>query len=450
MTLLKLSVGSAMSEAQKATILAVDDEQNVLSAIVRTLHSLDAEVLTASSGSGALQIMSNKTIDVILTDMKMPGMTGAEFLGEARKIQPHTQRILLTGFADMESAIDAINGGGVSNYLTKPWEGEHLREVVTRAIRVSRLEVENEKLVQVNAEQNALLIKLNAALEEQVETRTHELEAANSMLNETVAQLESSYETMVDLLANLAALPHHESESTRKKIDLALSIGKELKLDEQALTVLRRATRLHRLGWCALPRGLTTKSLNAMTTEELEQYKHHPLFAESLLLNIPELASVGKILRSQHETYEGSGFPERMATEGIPLAAKIVAVVRDYYDAISGRWRDQAISSAQAYKEILSLSAKTYDPQVVAAFKKVLPIHDNINTHAVEALIEARMLQPGMELARDLTTQRGALLLNKGRVLTIGVINTIVNLENQIEKKLTIYVKRKDPDQEKA
>lgn len=433
-----------MSDANKPIVLAVDDEQNVLSAITRTLRTLDVEVLTASSGTEALRLMGNKAVDVILTDMRMPGMTGAEFLIEAKKLQPHSQRILLTGYADMESAIDAINGGGISNYLNKPWQGEHLREVVNRAIRVARLEVENTKLVKENAQQNEMLVKLNAALEQTVDIRTHELEAANAMLSETVQQLENSYETMVDLLANLAALPHHESESTRSKIELALAIGKELKLDEEALTNLRRATRLHRLGWCALPRGLTEKSLAEMTKQELEQYKHHPLFAESLLLNVPELSMVAKIIRAQHETYEGSGFPERIATEGIPLASKIVAVVRDYYDAISGRWRTEPLSSAAAYKEVLSLSEKAYDPKVIAAFKKVLPLHENVNSHAVEALIEARMLQPGMELARDLTTQRGALLLNKGRVLTKGVINTIVNLENKIEKKLTIYIKRKD------
>jgi len=434
-----------MGDVVKAVVLAVDNEQNVLSAITRTLRSIDAEVVTASCGADALKMMANKAVDVILTDMRMPGMSGAEFLIEAKKLQPNTQRILLTGFADIESTIDAINGGGISNYLTKPWQGEHLREVVARAIRVARLEVENGNLVKVNEQQNQMLTELNAALEAKVETRTHELEAANAMLSETVQQLELSYETMVDLLANLSALPHHESESTRKKIELAVGIGKELKLDDQALTNLRRATRLHRLGWCALPQGLTSKSLTQMSAQELEQFKHHPLFAESLLLNVPELSAVAKIIKSQHETFEGSGFPERIATEGIPLASKIVAVVRDYYDALSGRWRDGAVTGAVAYKEILSLSAKAYDPQVVAAFKKVLPTHEKVNVQALEALIEARMLQPGMELARDLTTERGALLLNKGRVLTESVINTIVNLEQQIEKKLTIYVKRKDP-----
>ena len=434
-----------MGDIANAVVLAVDDEQNVLSAITRTLRSIDAEVVTASCGADALKMMANKAVDVILTDMRMPGMSGAEFLIEAKKLQPNTQRILLTGFADIESTIDAINGGGISNYLTKPWQGEHLREVVARAIRVARLEVENGNLVKVNEQQNQMLTELNAALEAKVETRTHELEAANAMLSETVQQLELSYETMVDLLANLSALPHHESESTRKKIELAVGIGKELKLDDQALTNLRRATRLHRLGWCALPQGLTSKSLTQMSAQELEQFKHHPLFAESLLLNVPELSAVAKIIKSQHETFEGSGFPERIATEGIPLASKIVAVVRDYYDALSGRWRDGAVTGAVAYKEILSLSAKAYDPQVVAAFKKVLPTHEKVNVQALEALIEARMLQPGMELARDLTTERGALLLNKGRVLTESVINTIVNLEQQIEKKLTIYVKRKDP-----
>jgi response regulator RpfG family c-di-GMP phosphodiesterase len=390
-------------------------------------------------------MMSSKTIDVILSDMRMPGMSGAEFLIEAKALQPHSQRILLTGYADMESAVDAINEGGISNYLSKPWQGEHLREVVNRAIRVARLEVENESLIKLNAEQNEMLVKLNLELEEKVETRTHELEAANAMLSETVKQLETSYETMVDLLANLAALPDHESESTWRKIELALGIGAELKLDEQALLNLRRATRLHRLGWCVLPRGLTNKSLSSMTGVELEQYKQHPLFAESLLLNVPELSAVAKVLKFQHETFEGSGFPDRIATEGIPLAAKIVAVVRDYYDALSGRWRDEPLSSAAAYKEIVSLSGKIYDPQVIAAFKKIIPTLESVNVDTVEALIEAVMLQPGMELARDLTTQRGALLLNKGRVLTKSVINTIVNLEAQIEKKLTIYVKRKDP-----
>lgn len=436
-----------MTDSIKATILAVDDEANVLSAISRTLRALNAEMLTASSGEAALKLMSTKSVDVILSDMRMPGMSGAEFLTEAKNLQPHSQRILLTGNSDMESAIEAINAGGISNYLQKPWEGEHLRDVVTKAICIAKLEADNKQLTLVNAEKNQQLVKLNASLEEKVAERTLEVEAANAMLSETVRQLETSYETMVDLLANLSALPNHESESTIKKIELALGIGKEVKLDQEALTNLRRATRLHRLGWCALPPDLTKKSLDVMSAQELEQYKHHPLFAESLLLNVPELAGVAKILKSQHETHEGDGFPNRAATGGIPLESMIVSVVRDYYDAINGRLRKSPVSNAEAFSEIIASESKKYDPQVVAAFKKVLPTLEKINLKALEAQIEARMLQPGMELARDLTTQRGALLLNKGKILSESMIETIVNLESQVETKLVIHIKRKEAEE---
>jgi len=140
----------------KMTILCVDDETSNLDSLERCLRR-DYKILTATSGAAALEIMEQNTVHLIISDQQMPEMNGVEFLTRALTIQPHAIRILLTGFANLESVIEAINKGQVYRYMTKPWDPKDLANTVEQALDLFKL----RKTV---ADQNAQLTKANAEL----------------------------------------------------------------------------------------------------------------------------------------------------------------------------------------------------------------------------------------------------------------------------------------------
>lgn len=142
---------------EKIRILYVDDEEHNLQAFKATFRR-DYKILIAISASEAREILKNEEVDVIVTDQRMPGETGVEFLESIIPNHPHPIRILLTGYTDIQAVIDAINKGQVYHYLTKPWEEDYLRTVIKNAFEIHQLRIENEKLTKA-------LIKSNDQLE---------------------------------------------------------------------------------------------------------------------------------------------------------------------------------------------------------------------------------------------------------------------------------------------
>ena len=139
--------------AEKITILYVDDEENNLFSFKATFR-LKFKVLTAISGDEALTILSAQPVHIIITDQRMPGMTGVEFLEQVIPLYPDPIRILLTGYADMAAVIDAVNKGQIFHYMTKPWKEMELEMNIIKAyeayIEKARLKELNEKLVMSN------------------------------------------------------------------------------------------------------------------------------------------------------------------------------------------------------------------------------------------------------------------------------------------------------------
>ena len=124
----------ADTPASPGTVLFVDDEPNILSALKRLFRPTGLRVLTAPSGQAGLELLASESVDVVVSDMRMPQMDGAAFLKAVRERHPRIERILLTGFADMESTVSAVNDGGISRYLNKPWQDQEILGTVKDAI----------------------------------------------------------------------------------------------------------------------------------------------------------------------------------------------------------------------------------------------------------------------------------------------------------------------------
>lgn len=156
-----------MNTAHRRTLLLVDDEPAVLSALKRLFHRDGYRVLTAPSGTDALQLLQAEEVGVILSDQRMPGMTGVDFLRRAKQLWPGTIRMTLSGFTDLQSIIDAVNEGAVFKFLTKPWDDDRLRGHVAQAFQHKELADENHRLGDALALANERLEHMLARQKEQ-------------------------------------------------------------------------------------------------------------------------------------------------------------------------------------------------------------------------------------------------------------------------------------------
>lgn len=166
----------------KCSVLVVDDEPYIL-ATLSSLLAPDYNVLTAENGEAAQKVFAERSVDIILSDQKMPRMNGIQLLEWVRRNHPKTVRLLMTGFADLEDAVEAINRGQVFRYLFKPWKGDELLEVLKSAARSFFLERRHEELLEE-------LRTMNEALELRVADRTRELQEALAELEQKNKMLE--------------------------------------------------------------------------------------------------------------------------------------------------------------------------------------------------------------------------------------------------------------------
>jgi YesN/AraC family two-component response regulator len=164
-------------------ILLVDDEPNILKALQRLLFEEDYEVHSAGSGEAGLEILQSQPVDLIISDYRMPGLTGIEFFRRARQIQPGAIRIILSGFAEINSLTEAINEGNIYKFIFKPWNDEDLKTTIKLALEQKLLLEENRSLTSELQDKNQQLEEFNRQLEQKVAERTQELQQHNRILN---------------------------------------------------------------------------------------------------------------------------------------------------------------------------------------------------------------------------------------------------------------------------
>ena len=157
------------------TLLLVDDEENITSALVRLFRRDGYRILRANSGRAGLELLAQHKVGVIISDQRMPEMTGVEFMSQVKELYPDTVRMVLSGYTDLNSVTDAINRGAIYKFLTKPWEDELLRENVEEGFQRYEMKLENARLTQQLQDANEALSTINRELEQRVEIKTREI-----------------------------------------------------------------------------------------------------------------------------------------------------------------------------------------------------------------------------------------------------------------------------------
>lgn len=312
-------------------VLLVDDEQHVLTATRRLFLDDPLEIVMATGGEEGLAVLRERNVSVIVSDNMMPGMNGIQFLERAKTLAPDATRILLTGYADIQSAIDAINRGGVFRFLTKPWNNEQLRKTIFDAIH------EHEMIVSLKSADEAKLLSLAQTIE-----------------------LKDPY-----------TRGHCEHVAC-----YALCIARAAGLGGAELNDIRNASWLHDCGKIGVPEEVL--NYPGRLTEEMRTivYKHSEWGADvAQKAALPD--TVVKAILHHHEKFDGSGYPHGLAGEKIPLAARIVTIA-DVYDAlITDRPYRAALTKEMALKILRDGRATWFDPALIDLFLSLVGgLHD--------------------------------------------------------------------------
>jgi response regulator RpfG family c-di-GMP phosphodiesterase len=436
-----MNTALAAAPAPLATLLCVDDEPNILSSLRRLFRPAGYRVLVAESGALGLEMLEKETVDLVISDMRMPEMNGAQFLAQVRTRWPDTLRLLLTGYSDIQSIQDAINCGEIYRYITKPWEDGDMLLVVRHALERRQLEQEKQRLEALTLSQNEELKALNQSLEAKVEARTRQLRneheatvAANNKLKHNFVTTIKIFSSMIELRA------HNQPGHARLVADLARQIANKLALDARDSQDVFIAALLHDIGKIGFSDELLQTPLTMLHGESLGLFRKHPVRAEELLMPLEDLRGSAAILRCQLERFDGNGFPDGLSGLEIPLGARILALAADYYNLQQGAMVQRHLRPDEAKSLILDASGKRYDPHVVQAFRQI--IDGDADIGAGTEVLSGELL-PGMVLARDLISRDGLMLLSVDHVLDARMIQQVQDFETKSGGRLQIWVRNK-------
>ena len=423
-----------------ATILCVDDEPNILSALRRIFRPKGYKVLVAESGRAGLELLQNEQVDLVISDMRMPEMDGAQFLAKVRDQWPDTVRMLLTGYADVNAIIEAINRGEIYRYITKPWDDNDITLVVRHALERRLLEHEKKRLERLTQQQNDELKSLNASLEAKVEERTVELKAVNE-------QLKGSFITSIKVFSSLIEMRGGNlGGHSRRVADVARKVAVKLQLDSKAVQDAFVSGLLCEIGKVGFADDLLNLPISMMNPIQLDDFRKHVVRAEQLLMPLQDLRAAAASIGGQLERFDGGGFPSRLAKDDIPIGAQILAVAADYDNLQIGTMAQRKVTASDAKILIAQSSGKRYSPRVVEAFLEVLrdaEASKEIKGGMVERA--SHELEVGMVLARDLITPSGLLMLSVNHVLDQRLIQKILDFERSGGLQLTLQIRTDKP-----
>ncbi|HEX5482982.1 MAG TPA: HD domain-containing phosphohydrolase [Terriglobia bacterium] len=359
-------------------ILLVDDELNLAEALVRGLRRAFT-IVSASGGQAALEILRREPpFDVIVSDLRMPGMDGINFLRHARQLAPSTVRVLFTGHADLDDAIEAVNEGAIFRFVMKPCPFPAFKNVLDASVEQRRL-----------------------------------ITAERVLLEQT---LQGSVKALTDVLAlaNPAAFGRGTRVLQRIK-EIMPRCGVEERWPVEV------AAMLSQIGCVALSTEVLEKLYHGQPVTKDEQAKIDRAAAvtEELLSNIPRLDPVRQILVYHNKEYNGEGPPrDGVRGESIPWGARALKVALDL-DALES----QGVSAAASI-DVLRSRAGSYDPAILNAVSEARGGEPS-GMEMVE--VSLRDVRPGMIFAEDVRTARGLLLIARGQEVTLGLMERVSN-----------------------
>ncbi len=426
------------------TLLLVDDEPNVTNALRRVLHHKPYRILTARSGVEALRLMEEHSVDLIVSDARMPGMDGATLLCEICERWPACIRILLTGYADIDTTIKAINDGRIYRYLSKPWHDDEICLIIEQSLAYQYAEQERLRLQKLTQEQNRALQDINEHLERRVLERTAELAATAQLLERANTELERGYVTATEVFSSLINQRLPKSRQTNHEvIALIRAFCTANKLPDKDGRNLEMAAALYNIGKLTWRDEMIAFPSDCLGKEQRERYREYPGIGENLLMALDPVQDAAVLIRHHQERWDGAGYPDGLRGESIPWGARLIKLAVDAVEMQMGMVQTRPLTREEALKAIALSAGRSYDPILCQAFIEVAVNMSEDQAEEDESVLtlSSQALEPGMVVIKKLYSAAGTLLLSEGMTLTQRLIDRLQEFEYDEGVSYKLYVR---------
>jgi putative nucleotidyltransferase with HDIG domain len=328
----------------------VDDEEPIRTALKKFLVQQQFEAYAAGSGDEALAQLRRHKISLMLCDIRMPGTSGIDLVPQALEVEPDLAILMLTAVNDATSAALCMQRGAF-DYLTKPIELADLGRAVQRALKRRETQLENRQLSQW--------------LKEEVTTRTAELH------RERMKAERISVATLEALVNALEAKDPYMRGHSARVADLSATIAHQLTLTDEQVEQVRVAARLHDIGKIGTREAVMNKE-GPLTADEFEHVKQHVIIGSQILAPLSHLGSIIGAVRSHHERWDGTGYPDGLRGEEIPVEGRIIGAAEVYDALTTSRPYQEKMTPEQAVERMADLSGTVVDPKVYDALGAVV------------------------------------------------------------------------------
>lgn len=358
-------------------------------------------------------------------------------------IEQNHDKMLWLGLVDEKNYVnlfDKLNSWQSPNLLTTPWQKGQLRSAIERMINL-QTSAPRTDAEQTDAERQIQSLREELKVTKLAAERQHaELEQISNMLEENLKDAQSAKEEMIPIISALINLrikkPLNDSINSAQ---LAVRIAKKTNIAEDQVKEIYTAALLHNIGQIALPDEILSKPYNQLSDKQKTEFDDLVLRGQAILNSIPMFEKIAQAIRNLYESYDGSGFPDQLSGENIPVYSRILLPAIDYYDMQKENYFNRVMSAPEAEAYIFEHQGKKYDPEIVKYLTSVLFELKSSEQRKIVRL-ELDHVTPGMELASAVRIRDDISLLTPGKILSQPVIDKLLLIQTDVKENLTLNI----------